>query len=230
MSAARAHILSTIRTSLGRTSLEGERRAALEQRLKDPVSNVVPSRGQIVGDDGVEQFIDEARLVDATTEQLDQMADIPQAVIRYLTDSNVSKTPQKMKIAPQPTLEDLSWPENSVLNVSVGPASPDDDVSLALAHAGIAETGTLVMVSSQTCPISIHFLAEIHIVVMRARDIVGAYEDVWYLLRSQNKQGFAMPRSVNLITGPSRTADIEQTLLLGAHGPKFLHILVIGDG
>ncbi|MEI9915983.1 MAG: LUD domain-containing protein [Methylovirgula sp.] len=38
----------------------------------------------------------------------------------------------------------------------------------------------------------------------------------------------AMPRTVNFITGPSRSADIEQTLLLGAHGPRALHIIIVG--
>jgi L-lactate dehydrogenase complex protein LldG len=50
-------------------------------------------------------------------------------------------------------------------------------------------------------------------------------------LRKQQAGGGAtlMPRTVNWITGPSRTADIEQTLLLGAHGPQRLHILIVND-
>jgi len=230
MSAARNHILSTIRTSLGRTRLEGDQRIALEKRLKTPVSNVIPARGQGSRDALVKRFIEEARQVDATAEQINNLNDISAAVQRYLKVSKGSGPPHPIKSAPQPRLEALPWSKNSELNITFGASTPDDTVSLAIAEAGIAETGTLVMVSSPTCPISLHFLAENQVIVVAARDIIGAYEDVWKMLRSQNERGSFMPRSINLITGPSRTADIEQTLLLGAHGPKNLHILVLGDG
>ena len=65
-----------------------------------------------------------------------------------------------------------------------------------------------------------------HIVVLRASDIVAYSEDVWAKLR--NELG-SMPRTVNFITGPSRTGDVEQMLQLGAHGPRCLHVLLIED-
>jgi L-lactate dehydrogenase complex protein LldG len=230
MNAARRNILSTIRTSLGRTELNEERRAALEKRLKRPVSNVIPARGQGPRNALAERFVTEACKVDATSERIGDISDIPAAVLRYLMVSKGFTAPQNIKAAPQSSLKGLPWSKHLNTKIAFGAASPDDIVSLAVANAGVAETGTLVMASSPTCPISLHFLAEVQIIVVAARDIVGSYEEVWKLLRSQNEQNPFMPRSINLITGPSRTADIEQTLLLGAHGPKNLHILVLSDG
>jgi len=94
----------------------------------------------------------------------------------------------------------------------------------------VAETGTLVLLSGADNPTRLNFLVETHVVVIDAATIEGAYEDVWKTLRtSRANETTLMPRTVNWITGPSRTADIEQTLLMGAHGPKDLHIIVVGD-
>lgn len=230
MSGARSHILSTIRTSLGRTALNEAQRAALESRLKSAESQVIPAHGQGPRETLLEQFIDEARDVDATVERLASFADVPAAVATHLKKSNSFHAGTQIKGAPQARLQELPWPGQPDLAIDFGAPSPSDDVSIALAFAGVAETGTLVMASSPNCPVSLHFLAETQIVVVCENDIVGAYEEIWKSLRSQNEQGAFMPRAVNLITGPSRTADIEQTLLLGAHGPKSLHILVVKDG
>ena len=62
--------------------------------------------------------------------------------------------------------------------------------------------------------------------MLRASRIVGPYEDAWDLLR---REIGGMPRNVMLVTGPSRSADIEQTLELGAHGPRRLHVVLIED-
>jgi L-lactate dehydrogenase complex protein LldG len=63
--------------------------------------------------------------------------------------------------------------------------------------------------------------------VIDAKDVVGDFESVWQRLREKFGEA-VMPRTVNLITGPSRSADIEQTLILGAHGPRRLHVIVVG--
>jgi L-lactate dehydrogenase complex protein LldG len=76
-------------------------------------------------------------------------------------------------------------------------------------------------------PTTLNFLPEVHIVVVRGDDILGDYETAWDMIRVRYGRG-TMPRAVNLVTGPSRSADIEQTLLLGAHGPRRLHIVLVG--
>jgi L-lactate dehydrogenase complex protein LldG len=91
----------------------------------------------------------------------------------------------------------------------------------------VAETGTLVLVSGPDNPTTLNLLPDTHIVMIDADDIAGDYEAVWRRVRDTYGAGQA-PRTVNLVTGPSRSADIEQTLILGAHGPRALHIFVVG--
>ncbi|HTJ90970.1 MAG TPA: LUD domain-containing protein, partial [Acidocella sp.] len=110
--------------------------------------------------------------------------------------------------------------------VRFGKTGPTDPVTLTQAFAGIAETGTLMMPSGPERPTTNNLLSDTAIVVIRAARIVGAYEDAFDLLRAERG---GMPRNVMLITGPSRSADVEQTLELGAHGPRSLHVLVIDE-
>jgi L-lactate dehydrogenase complex protein LldG len=93
------------------------------------------------------------------------------------------------------------------------------------AFAAIAETGTLMALSGPDSPTTLNFLPDNHVVILRASQVMGAYEDGWDKLRRTG----ALPRVVNFITGPSRTGDIEQKILLGAHGPRRLHIILIED-
>ncbi|HUN47962.1 MAG TPA: LUD domain-containing protein, partial [Stellaceae bacterium] len=99
--------------------------------------------------------------------------------------------------------------------------------------AAIAETGTLMLTSGPEAPTRNNFLPDDHLVVLRAGQVAATYEDGFDRLRERQKNGgdeWAMPRTVNFITGPSRTGDIEQRIELGAHGPRRLHIILIDDG
>jgi L-lactate dehydrogenase complex protein LldG len=96
------------------------------------------------------------------------------------------------------------------------------------AFGAIAESGTLAMVSGAENPSTLNFLPDNHIIVVSAKDIAGDYESVWNRVRFAYGKG-SMPRTVNWITGPSRSGDIEQTLLLGAHGPRRLHVVVVRE-
>ena len=91
-----------------------------------------------------------------------------------------------------------------------------------------AETGTIVMLSGHENPTTINFLPEHHIVVVDAGAIQGDLETVLADIRTHYGKG-NMPRTVNLISGPSRSGDIEQKLVLGAHGPRALHLIVVGE-
>ena len=127
-----------------------------------------------------------------------------------MTSVPVSATPDAAKLTP----------------ASSKPSDGSDAVTLSHAVAGVAETGTLVLASGPDNPTTLNFLPEHHIVVLEAKDVVGDYESVWDALRK--KVGAKMPRTVNWITGASRSADIEQVLLNGAHGPKGLHVIIVG--
>ena len=113
-----------------------------------------------------------------------------------------------------------------MLEIREGRAAATDAVSVQHAFAGIAETGTLMLPSGPSRPATLNLLADTAIAVLRASAIVGAYEEAWDKLRAEVG---AMPRNVMLVTGPSRSADIEQTLELGAHGPRRLHVVLVED-
>ena len=145
------------------------------------------------------------------------------AVADYLRALNL---PAALRMGEDLRLVGLPWRETAI-EVSRGASDGKDPVGLSHALAGVAETGTVVLTSGRDNPTTLAFLPATHIVVVRAADIAGDYETAWGHVRTMFGKG-GMPRTVNWITGPSRSADIEQTLLLGAHGPQRLHLIVVG--
>jgi L-lactate dehydrogenase complex protein LldG len=225
VSTGREQILSGIRTALGRGPLPADGRRQVEQRLNHPQPHVVPERGQGPASERLARFIEEAQRVNATVECLSDSSLVPNAIARYLAANNL---PARIKLAPAPALTGLPWMTEPLLDVISGKGEDTDRVTVTPALAGVAETGTLVLLSGPESPTTLNFLPEAHIVLLEAGTIVGPYEDVWTRLRADPGCD-RLPRVINWITGPSRTADIEQTLLLGAHGPRRLHILIV-DG
>ncbi len=221
----RGLILAAVRQALGREPLPESRRAGLDRRLAEPRANVVPLRGKVDAPGRVDVFLAEAERVNATTERLSGLDEVPAAVARLLRSRNL---PLVIKAAPDPALAGIPWATEPALTVTSGAAADGDETTITAAIAAVAETGTVVMESAPGSPVLLSFLPALHTVVVREADILGTYEEVWQRLRRKHGPG-RLPRGINWITGPSRTADIEQTLLLGAHGPRDLHILVIGD-
>jgi L-lactate dehydrogenase complex protein LldG len=125
-----------------------------------------------------------------------------------------------------PRLAAMPWSAAASLEVGEGRWQDGDLATVSHAFGAIAESGTLMLVSGNDNPTTLNFLPETHIVVVDAADVAGDYEALWARLR--DRFGSALPRTVNLVTGPSRSADIEQTLILGAHGPRQLHVIVVG--
>ena len=222
---ARDTLFASIRKSLGVTGTEGERRAAVAERLRQHPRGVIPARGQLPPAERVKLF---ARMVEAangSAEILNSADQVPAAVAALLRRHNL---PMQVRRGNDPRLAALPWDKERQLDVSVGASDGHQLVSVGHAFAGVAETGTLVMTSGTDNPTTLNFLPDTHIVVVDARDIAGDYEAVWQHVREVFGVD-ALPRAINLITGPSRSADIAQILILGAHGPRRLHVLVVGE-
>jgi L-lactate dehydrogenase complex protein LldG len=128
-----------------------------------------------------------------------------------------------------PLVARLDWSQAPALSLAHGAAAPADRASIVGAFAGIAETGSLFLYSAPETPTSLNFVPEMHIVLLEATRILASYEEAFDALKAAHPGGnVGMPRTINLITGPSRTADVERKLTLGAHGPRFLHVIIIG--
>ena len=164
-------------------------------------------------------FIERLGAARGTVERLKSLDQVPDAVARYLAGQNL---PARVTLAPGVAAK---------LDFSSGALATDTDLPLedgiavlTGCIAGVAETGTFVAASGADIDPRLNYLAETLIVLVGARQIVPAYEDVWTMLRVRT--GLEAPRLVSFITGPSRTADIEQTIEWGAHGPRRLHVLI----
>ena len=221
---AREQILGAIRRSLGVTGNEAPRRKEVADRISGHPRGVIPARGQGSPQERLDLF---ARMVEAAAGSIARVndpADVPEEVAAFLRRYNL---PMAARRGADPRLAGIPWERASMLEISAGAPDPKMLSSVSHAFAGAAETGTLVLTSGADNPTSLNFLPDNHIVVIDARDVAGDYEAVWQRLRDKFGAA-AMPRTVNMITGPSRSADIEQTLILGAHGPRRLHVIVVG--
>jgi L-lactate dehydrogenase complex protein LldG len=223
MSSGRDDILGGIRKALKRGPLTPEAAASLQARLSDPRRNPIPARATSLDETGrIALFVAMAEEVQTTVSRVAGLADVPGAIAAYLASENL---PAELVMAPDPALDAIPWGERPLLALRRGNAAPGDQVSVTPAFAGIAETGTLMLISGAETPSTLNFLPDTHIVVLNADQVLASYEEGWTRLRARG----AMPRTVNFITGPSRTGDIEQRIQLGAHGPRRLHIVLV-DG
>ena len=220
---SRAAVFASIRRSLGVTGDEATRRFEVETRLKQAPPGIVPKRGQGDVPARLATFKAEAERAQASLTEVREWADAPAEIARFLRESNC---PATLRMGDDPRLTDMPWSETT-LEVLRGPSDGHDPNAVSAAFAGIAETGTLALVSGPDNPTTLNFLPDNHIVLLPREAIEADYESVFAKLRTVYGKGEA-PRTLNFITGPSRSADIEQTLLLGAHGPRRLHIVVVG--
>lgn len=222
MTTARTDVFSNIRRSLAVKGDERTRLQIVAERLDRAPKGVIPARSQVSGEALIEVFRAQAEAALATVRVVDSVAEVPRAVAEFLRDHNL---PATLRMGDDPRLKAMPWGETA-LEMSQGRSDGGDLNAVSHALAGVAESGTAIMVSGPENPSTLNFLPDNHIVVIAAKDIAGDYERVFAKLRAAYGKG-QMPRTVNFITGPSRSGDIEQTLLLGAHGPRRLHVLVV---
>jgi L-lactate dehydrogenase complex protein LldG len=216
-------VFANIRKSLRVGGDDRLRRELVAARLEKHPRNLIPARGQKPPAERLELFKAMLDMAKATFAELDRKDDIPAAVSAYLRAKNL---PQTIRHGEDARLALIPWASERTLEVTKGASDGAQLASVSYAFGAVAETGTLVMLSGPDNPTTLNFLPDHHLVVIDENDIAGDYESVWDRIRERfgNKE---MPRAVNWITGPSRSGDIEQTHLLGAHGPRSLHVLLV---
>ncbi|RVT99223.1 lactate utilization protein C [Rhodovarius crocodyli] len=226
---SRDTILNSIRRGLKRGPLPADQKAMLDSRLMAHPTHIIPARSRLPRPQQVALFIANLEKEFATAARVPDADSVPAAVADYLAAQNL---PARFAMAPHPMLAAMPWDRFPMLSFEARRGQGSDQASLQHGFAGIAETGTLMLPSAPERPTSLNLLPDAAMVVLRASDIVGAYEEAWAKLRATNQDaltGGFMPRNVMLVTGPSRSADIEQTLELGAHGPRNLHVIIVDD-
>lgn len=220
---AKDAILDRIRGAIERSGNHGDRKATVLERLSTPPRGVMPTRGALPERERLDLFRSQAEAVSATVETISSYDALPAAVAGYLRERNL---PAIIRMGDDMRLRSAGWQREATLEVLDGATDGNDLAGVSHAFGAIAETGTLALLAGSENPTTINFLPEYHIAVLSADDVVGDMETLWDRLRARYGKG-VMTRVVNFVTGPSRSADIEQTILLGAHGPRALHIVIV---
>jgi len=215
--AARENILNRIRAAQGRSGAPApQERAAVADYL-----NAHPQGPRPKSDgDPVARFRDRALSLASTLDEVTSVAGVPQAVAAYLASNSLPPA-----AVCWPEFGTLDW-RGAGLAVDARAAAAADLVGVTGCFCAIAETGTLMLLSGPDTPPGASLLPETHIAIVNSNRIVRGMEDAWELLRAERPG--ALPRAINFVSGPSRTADIEQTVTLGAHGPYRVHIILLG--
>jgi L-lactate dehydrogenase complex protein LldG len=225
-SKARAAIFSRIRQHQKRgVGPTADEIAGVQAYLREHLRGPQPLN---MGELGIRFRVTSERMA-STVDEVPRRADAPAAVARYLQANGLGS-----QAVIWPLLSDLDW---SAAGLQVEARPPRRDESLGSDKVGItgcfcalAETGTLVLLSGLQTYASTHLLPETHIALVPASRIVATMEDAFDLMRKElGGVQQMMPRAVNMVSGPSRTGDIEQTIVLGAHGPFRVHLVVLSQ-
>ncbi len=209
MSSARERILTKVSAAMPEDS---NRQQIVEQRIQQPPELIRPQ----INENQLIQFQDKLELGGGHLSKVESYSAAAALISDFLREQQL---PLRLRLAP--ALKDMTW--NPGLDIGYGKSDGDDLVSVTPAFCAIAESGSVVLLSSPDSPTSLNYLPDVHFVIVEVSQLVSHIEDAWTKLRQLN----AVPRAVNVITGPSKTADVEQTLQIGAHGPRQLRVILI---
>ena len=238
MTSSRDTVLGRVRQALGKSGADPAAVADAQAYLDAHARGPAPAFDA----DRVLRFIRRAGDMESTVARVSRRDEIPAAVAAYLDTlelapslvaalgsepssqlSSQLSSPNPHRGVCWPEFADLDWAEAGLI-VEVRPTVGDDRLGITGVFCAIAETGTLVVLSGADTPTATTLLPDTHVAIVSANRIVDTMEDAFALVR---KERGSVPRAINMISGPSRTGDIEQTIVLGAHGPFRVHILVV---
>ncbi|MBI3716451.1 MAG: lactate utilization protein C [Betaproteobacteria bacterium] len=213
---ARDNILARIRANSGRSGITSESELALAR-------SVIAARARgpqpsLARHDPVRHFIEECGRLKTTVAEVTDVSAVPREVARYLAEGSLPGTV-------------VGWHEYAALDWSGAgiafadrPAQGDDLIGVTGCFCAIGETGTLLLLGAAATPKATALLPETHICVARKSRMAATMEDAFQWLRSEVGEP---PRATFFVSGPSRTADIEQTIVIGAHGPYRVHVILV---
>lgn len=216
--AARENILSRIRINQKRSGVTSP--VELAQAGSFIASHPQGPRPNSDWPDLVAHFKEQVISLASTVDEVSSIAAVPAALARYLQDQDLPK-----QGVCWPGLSKLDW-QSAGLAMASRPVEETDKLGVTGCYCAIAETGTLLLVTGPSTPNKTSLLPDTHVAIVPTSRIVVGMEEAWNLVRTELEQ---LPRACSFISGPSRTADIEQTLVIGAHGPYRVHIVLVDE-
>jgi L-lactate dehydrogenase complex protein LldG len=230
MTSSRDTVLGRVRQALGKTGADPVAMADAQAYLDAHARGPAPAFDA----DRILRFIRRAGDMESTVARVSHRDEIPAAVAAYLDALALAPAlvaPLSSQLSSRNPHRGVCWSEfadldwaQAGLSVEARPTVGDDRLGITGVFCAIAETGTLVVLSSADTPTATTLLPDTHVAIVSANRIVDTMEDAFALIRKERGR---VPRAINMISGPSRTGDIEQTIVLGAHGPFRVHILVV---
>ncbi|MGZ3239921.1 MAG: LutC/YkgG family protein [Burkholderiaceae bacterium] len=214
---------STARQAIFNRIRQAQKRSdQVSQAERDAAQEYLLSRSEgprpDIGNDLVQRFKEQALRMSDTVDEVATWSDVPAAAAKYLESINVAK-----QAIAWPTLEKLAWGDSG-MQVEFRTPKNEDAVGITGSFCAVAETGSLMLLSSSDTFVSASLLPETHVAIVSVSRIVAGMEDAFALARTECGE---LPRTTNFISGPSRTGDIEQTIVLGAHGPYRVHVIIV---
>jgi len=213
MGASRDNILRKVRAALGNPSAASRQTVAQEKFASHPRGPMPKMEW-----DWITRFKQRCLDLSSTFDEVDSVREVPAAIARYLQSKALTGT-----ICCWERYADLPW-RSAGVQVEFRPSSADDKIGITGCYCAIADTGTLMMMSGESTPLTPSLLPDTHIAIVSRSRVLACMEDAWDLLR---KEHGTLPRQVVLVSGPSRTADIEMTMVLGIHGPYRVHLVLV---
>lgn len=212
-------IFKKLRANLNNAAPQKERVQSVNNLPTTPIAtyqpaNLISSKQQLVNEFKVrlENQSTKVYLVESKT----KIPEILAGILPQYSHSQILYAGKDQKI------NTLDWQEEGI-ELNEGTPSENGAVSISHSFAGAAETGTLFFTSGPENPARNNYLSTTHIALIHEDTIVQTYEEAFAIQSSMQAD---LPRSLMMISGPSRTADIEQTLILGAHGPTELIVII----
>ena len=222
---SRAAILAKVRAGL-KVERGGDiaRRASVEARLAGGGSRLVPARGEVGGEERVALFKSFLAAQGTDVIEIDEAGEIPISILGYLEARGLAL---RVRTGSDPLFAALPWTKAPSLARGAGAAEPDDRAGLSRALAGVAETGRWCSPPVRT------IRRRSRCCRRRTSWSCGARRSSAPMRRRSlwSRASWArpeLPHTLNLISGASRTGDIGGRIVMGAHGPRRLAVILLG--